>query len=72
MDRLFEPKQQAAAAGEWCMLMGNHEAMNVDWDFDYVGLGGFDGWESLKEHHTKPTSLLGNLLRVLSAPRACA
>ena len=63
MDRLFELKQQAAAAGGAVhVLMGNHEAMNVDWDFDYVGLGGFDGWESLKEHHTKPTSLFGNLL----------
>ena len=63
MDRLFELKQQAAAAGGAVhVLMGNHEAMNVDWDFDYVGLGGFDGWESLKEHHTKPASLFGNLL----------
>lgn len=63
MDLLFKLKGQAAAAGGAVhVLMGNHEAMNVDWDFDYVGLGGFDGWESLEESHTNPTTLLGSML----------
>ena len=64
MDRLFDLKQQAAAAGGAVhVLMGNHEAMNVDWDFDYVGLGGFDGWESREQQRTNiaPGSFVGNV-----------
>jgi len=65
MDLLFRLKHEAAAAGGAVhVLMGNHEAMNVDWDFDYVGLGGFEGWESraggtwTSDHSS---SLLGNV-----------
>lgn len=62
MDRLYDLKQQAAAAGGAVhVLMGNHEVMNIDWDFDYVGLGGFDGWESKEQQHTRPTTLFGNI-----------
>jgi len=69
MDRLFDLKRQAAAVGGAVhVLMGNHEAMNVDWDFDYVGLGGFDGWESREQHHTNVASgsFLGNVFGGLS------
>ena len=63
LDLLFNLKPQAAAAGGAVhILMGNHEAMNMDWDFDYVGLGGFDGWKSRSELHTEATSFLGNVL----------
>jgi len=62
MERLFNLKEQAAAAGGAVhVLLGNHEAMNVDWDFDYVGLGGFDGWESRDQLHTKASSFFGNI-----------
>jgi len=64
MDRLFDLKRQAAAAGGAVhVLMGNHEVMNVDWDFDYVGLNGFDGWESREQPHTNVASgtFLGNV-----------
>jgi len=62
LDLLFRLKHQAAAAGGAVhVLMGNHEAMNVDRDFEYVGLGGFDGWESREETKGERSSLLGNV-----------
>jgi len=68
MDLLFKLKKQAAdEGGAVHVLMGNHEVMNVDWDFDYVGLGGFDGWESREALHTPPTSILGGLLSTFTS-----
>jgi hypothetical protein len=68
LDLLFRLKHQAAAAGGAVhVLMGNHEAMNVDRDFEYVGLGGFDGWESREENKGERGSLLGNVFASLTS-----
>jgi len=66
MERLFELKRQAAAAGGAVhVLLGNHEIMNVDFDFDYVGIGGFADWEP-RDSPSEPSSLLETMAEALA------